>query len=118
MDNETGDKPPWWKLVVWTAYAPLTLLLLLFFAIEMVVEWLQIGWWNVRRLAGWTGPDDGARDVGICYRRPRSPVTPRSSLQSGRTTPPTCPHLVHVTFGPNESISTSSCESSAFTVLA
>jgi hypothetical protein len=38
--------------VVWTAYAPLTLLLLLFFAIEMAVAWLQIGWWNVRRLAG------------------------------------------------------------------
>jgi hypothetical protein len=41
-----------------------------------------------------------------------------SSLQSGRTTPPTCPHLAHFTFGPNDLISTLSRQSSAFTVLA
>lgn len=30
MDNEAGDKPLWSKLVVWIAYAPLTLQLLAF----------------------------------------------------------------------------------------
>jgi hypothetical protein len=57
MDNEAGDKALWSKLVVWIAYAPLTILLLAFLAIEMTGEWMRIGWWHARRLVGKTGPD-------------------------------------------------------------
>jgi hypothetical protein len=42
-------------------------LLLLFLAIEMVAEWMQIARWRLRRLAGRTGPR--ARGDG---RRPNS----------------------------------------------
>ena len=52
MDNEAGDKPLWSKLVVWIAYVPLTLLLVAFLATEMAGEWMRIGWWHLRRVAG------------------------------------------------------------------
>jgi hypothetical protein len=58
MDENTGGKPLWSKLLVWIAYAPLTAVLLLFLGVMMAGEWMQVGWWNVRRLAGRTDPDD------------------------------------------------------------
>jgi hypothetical protein len=58
MDNEAGGKPLWSKLAVWIAYGPLTVLLLAFLAIEMAGEWVRIGWWHARRLAGLTSPED------------------------------------------------------------
>jgi hypothetical protein len=58
MDNEAGDRPLWSKLAVWIAYAPFTFLLLAFLAAMMAAEWMRLGWWHARRLAGKTGPDE------------------------------------------------------------
>jgi hypothetical protein len=43
MSDEAGNKPLRSKLLVWIIYAPFTLLLLLWLAIEMAVEWCGSG---------------------------------------------------------------------------
>jgi hypothetical protein len=42
--------------------------------VEMAVEWLQIGWWHVRRVVGWTCRDDRPPPRGwTAPQQPRKP---------------------------------------------